>query len=69
MPAEAHRLLLALAQGLAAGHRYWQAPLQPNIATDDNPFVPSGYTYLLQLVAHDAVQTSVPFSASPWASP
>jgi Animal haem peroxidase len=28
----------------------------------DNPDIPSGYTYLLQLVAHDLVQTSVPVS-------
>ncbi|MEO8714632.1 MAG: hypothetical protein ABI369_06440 [Acetobacteraceae bacterium] len=29
----------------------------------DNPFIPSGYTYLLQFVAHDMVQTRVPFWA------
>jgi hypothetical protein len=60
-PAEAQRLLLALSKALPPSDQYWPDPLRPNIATDDNPFVPSGYTYLLQLVAHDAVQTSVPF--------
>jgi hypothetical protein len=63
-PAEAQRLLLALAKVLPPGDQYWRDPLRPNIATDDNPFVPSGYTYLLQLVAHDVVQTSVPFWAA-----
>jgi hypothetical protein len=55
-PAEAHRLLLALSKVLPRGADFWKAPL-----SDDNPSIPSGYTYLLQLVAHDAVQTSVPF--------
>ena len=39
-------------------------PLRAQLDADDNPFIPSGYTYLLQLVAHDAVQTSVPFWAA-----
>jgi len=30
-------------------------------STDDNPTIPSGYTYLLQLVAHDLVNTQTPF--------
>ena len=64
-PAEAQRLLLALARALPPSDQYWpEPPLRPNIATDDNPRIPSGYTYLLQLVAHDAVQTSVPFWAA-----
>lgn len=63
-PAEAHRLLSALARALPAPAGYWQKPLRPGTDLDDNPFIPSGYTYLLQLVAHDAVQTSVPFWAA-----
>jgi hypothetical protein len=63
-PAEAHRLLLALSHALPPCAEYWQAPLQRGVALDDNPFIPSGYTYLLQLVAHDVVQTSVPFWAA-----
>ena len=34
-------------------------------ATRDNPGIPSGYTYLLQLVAHDLVQSSAALSADP----
>jgi hypothetical protein len=30
----------------------------------DNPFLPSGYTYLLQFVAHDMVATRLPFWAA-----
>ena len=30
----------------------------------DNPYVPSGYTYLLQFVAHDMVATRLPFWAA-----
>ena len=59
--AEAHRLLHALSQALPPGAEYWPAPLKAGVDPDDNPFIPAGYTYLLQLVAHDAVQTSVPF--------
>lgn len=32
------------------------------IEPGDNPDIPAGYTYLLQLVAHDLVQTSAPVS-------
>ncbi len=63
-PAEALRLLTALSQALPAPAGYWKTPLRPGTHLDDNPFIPSGYTYLLQLVAHDAVQTSVPFWAA-----
>jgi hypothetical protein len=31
---------------------------------NDNPYIPSGYTYLLQFVAHDLVSTRVPFWAT-----
>jgi Animal haem peroxidase len=63
-PGAAHRLLLALSRALPGCAEYWQTPLQPNLDPDDNPFIPAGYTYLLQLVAHDVVQTSVPFWAA-----
>lgn len=33
-------------------------------AIHDNPFMPSGYTYLLQFIAHDMVSTRVPFWAT-----
>jgi hypothetical protein len=38
--------------------------LLPMAANMDNPRIPSGYTYLLQLVAHDLVDTTVPFWAA-----
>lgn len=63
-PAEAHRLLTALARALPPTGQYWRTSLREGVDADDNPFIPSGYTYLLQLVAHDAVQTSVPFWAA-----
>ncbi len=51
----------------AAPHR--QAGLEDPIRKDhpdsrDNPYVPSGYTYLLQFVAHDMVATRLPFWAT-----
>lgn len=60
-PAEAHRLLAALAVALPPAKEYWMTALPGAPQPDDNPFIPAGYTYLLQLVAHDMVQTSVPF--------
>ena len=39
----------------------WTGPLKPGIGLDDNPFLPSGYTYLLQFVAHDLIHTVTPF--------
>lgn len=76
--ASARPLLAALAAALplasspdaaATGpHPLWRAPLpakhgrKPNI--DDNPTIPAGYTYLLQFVAHDLVQSTVPFWAA-----
>jgi hypothetical protein len=38
--------------------------LLPNGPNTDNRHIPSGYTYLLQLVAHDLVETTVPFWAA-----
>ncbi|MDR3530743.1 MAG: peroxidase family protein [Rhodopila sp.] len=51
-PAGARQVLQAL---------YSLLPLAPNV---DNPRIPSGYTYLLQFVAHDLVDTTVPFWAA-----
>jgi hypothetical protein len=44
----------------------WPAPLVPTpgktiAARDDNPNIPSGFTYLLQFVGHDLVNTQTPF--------
>lgn len=51
-PAKARDVLQAL---------YSLLPLGPNA---DNHAIPSGYTYLLQFVAHDLVDTTVPFWAA-----
>jgi hypothetical protein len=51
-PAKARDILQAL---------YSLLPLAPIV---DNPRIPSGYTYLLQFVAHDLVDTTVPFWAA-----
>jgi hypothetical protein len=63
-PANARRLLATLSRALPVGNGYWSAPLRPDAEADDNPGIPSGYTYLLQLVAHDTVQSSLPFWAA-----
>jgi hypothetical protein len=63
-PADAKQLLTALTKALPVVSpisRYWPNPLRAGADPDDNPFIPSGYTYLLQLVAHDLVHTTVPF--------
>ncbi len=63
-PAAAHQLLAALSKALPGAGNYWSAALDGGLTHDDNPGIPSGYTYLLQLVAHDLVQTTVPFWAA-----
>src|SRR5690348_8833075 len=49
--AQERQLLKKLAMALQFGHR-WDGGTQ-------NPNIPSGYTYLLQLTAHDIVQSSL----------
>jgi hypothetical protein len=61
--AAARKLFLKLSSALP-GEPSWQTSLQPGVDRNDNPFIPSGYTYLLQFIAHDMVQTSVPFWAA-----
>jgi len=39
-------------------------PAQPTVEPDDNPDIPAGYTYLMQFVAHDVVQTLTSFWAA-----
>jgi Animal haem peroxidase len=51
-PAKAREVLTAL---------YSLLPVARN---EDNTHIPSGYTYLLQFVAHDLVETTVPFWAA-----
>ncbi len=65
-PAEARRIAGALAEAVVAAPAApaWPATLRDGVAADDNPFIPAGYTYLLQFVAHDLVLTTVPFWAA-----
>src|ERR1019366_45009 len=63
---------MAKLAALVRGTYPWPNPLiawdaaHPTGEPDDNPEIPSGYTYLLQFVAHDVVQTLTPFwSADP----
>ncbi|HUN39122.1 MAG TPA: peroxidase family protein [Acetobacteraceae bacterium] len=49
------RLVMALPEAAD-----WPTPLKPGAHLDDNPFIPAGYTYLMQFVAHDLVRTETP---------
>jgi hypothetical protein len=42
----------------------WPDRLPKAAANEDNPGIPSGYTYLLQLIAHDIVHTSISLAAA-----
>jgi Animal haem peroxidase len=52
----------AIGADIAEAHKVFGALflLLPN-DTQENPNIPAGYTYLLQFVAHDLVDTTVPF--------
>ena len=74
-PVAARAVLAALANGMPIApsteapspspHPIWgTATLKAGVHVDDNPFIPAGYTYLLQLVSHDLIQMSVPFWAA-----
>jgi len=42
----------------------WPAHADPSIERWENPRIPSGYTYLLQFVAHDLVHSAIPLSVA-----
>lgn len=42
----------------------WPAHADPSLKRWENPAIPSGYTYLLQFVAHDLVQSAIPLSVA-----
>src|ERR1700761_800853 len=42
----------------------WPAPADPTFERWENPCIPSGYTYLLQFVAHDLVHSAIPLSVA-----
>ena len=60
------RPLRHLMRKLAAriGRERWTTALRADIAVADNPHIHSGYTYLLQLVAHDLVHSSLSLAGS-----
>ncbi len=60
---KAKSILRKLSERMFADHA-WASPLPANPALapgaheiDENPWIPSGYTYLLQFIAHDMVDT------------
>src|SRR5262245_58553215 len=54
-----HRLMARLAAriGRREEDTFWANGLQDGLERWENPTIPSGYTYLLQLVAHDLVDS------------
>jgi hypothetical protein len=42
----------------------WPAHADPTLERWENPRIPSGYTYLLQFVAHDLVHSAIPLSVA-----
>jgi hypothetical protein len=42
----------------------WPTPVDPTLECWENPCIPSGYTYLLQFVAHDLVHSAIPLSVA-----
>src|SRR3984885_10836173 len=42
----------------------WPVHSEPTIERWENPGIPSGYTYLLQFVAHDLVHSAIPLSVA-----
>lgn len=57
-PARLRELMRKLA-ARTAREPDWPDRLPSAAANEDNPTIPSGYTYLLQLIAHDMVNTSI----------
>jgi hypothetical protein len=43
---------------------HWPAHADATIECWENPLIPSGYTYLLQFVAHDLVHSAIPLSVA-----
>jgi hypothetical protein len=61
-PGDLRRLVSGLARQLSVPY-HWPETAQSRLEDWENPEIPSGYTYLAQLVAHDCVFTSVPTGA------
>jgi hypothetical protein len=58
VPPSVRELTRRLAQRMRLGHA-WTDTLAGATHPDDNPNLPSGYTYLLQLIAHDLVDSTI----------
>lgn len=57
------RLLMGKLAARVARER-WQHPVRDGLDPADNPHIHAGYTYLLQLIAHDMVHSSVSLAGS-----
>ncbi len=60
------RPLRVLMRKVAAriGREQWTTAIRPDVDVSDNPLIPAGYTYLLQLVAHDMAHSSLSLAGS-----
>ncbi len=61
-PAGLRKLMRNLSSRVAREH--WTTPLPEALEPAENPHIPAGYTYLLQLIAHDLVHSSVSLAGS-----
>ena len=61
--AELRRLMHRLSRRMDAAIK-WQPHQVRSAEYWENPFIPSGYTYLLQFVAHDLVHSAIPLSVA-----
>ena len=59
-----YAMMARLAGRMIAATNQWSEKLPGATSSGDNPFLPSGYTYLLQFVAHDLVDTVVSLESS-----
>ena len=66
-PTALRSLMRKLASRVA--REQWTTPLQTGLETYENPRIPSGYTYLLQFIAHDLVHSSISMAAAPLGAP
>lgn len=57
------RRMAHLARRLAS-ERDWPSALAENLKPWENPGIPAGYTYVLQLIAHDLIESAVPIAES-----
>ena len=56
-PAGLHLIMRKLSARIA--RERWTTAIRNGLDSADNPHIPAGYTYLLQLIAHDLVHSSI----------